>query len=139
MKIHHLNCGTCCPVGGRLFDGTSDSVVGHLVCHCLLIETDAGLVLIDTGFGTRDVDHPGARLSPFFRALNNPQLREHETAAAQVRGQEGSAEPQRLVEIDLGRLGRAAAAWPAPAAASATALRPSIAAAAHRKCRLWAT
>lgn len=85
MKIHHLNCGTCCPVGGRLFDGTSDSVVGHLVCHCLLIETDAGLVLIDTGFGTRDVDHPGARLSPFFRALNNPQLREHETAAAQVR------------------------------------------------------
>ena len=85
MIVHHLNCGTCCPVGGRLFDGTSDSAVGHLVCHCLLIETDAGLVLVDTGFGTRDVDHPGRRLSPFFRALNNPQLREEETAAAQIR------------------------------------------------------
>ena len=85
MKVHHLNCGTCCPVGGRLFDGTSDSIVGHLVCHCLLIETGAGLILVDTGFGTRDVGHPYRRLSPFFRALNNPQLRERETAAAQVR------------------------------------------------------
>lgn len=84
MKIHHLNCGTCCPVGGRLFDGTSTGAFGHLVCHCLLVETDAGLVLVDTGFGMRDVDHPG-RLSPFFRTLNNPQLRERETAAAQVR------------------------------------------------------
>lgn len=85
MKIHHLNCGTCCPVGGRLFDGSSDSAFGHIVCHCLLIESDAGLVLVDTGFGTRDVEDPGRRLSPFFRALNNIQLRPEETALAQVR------------------------------------------------------
>lgn len=86
MRIHHLNCGTCCPLGGRLFDGTSNSAFGHLVCHCLLIETDdAGLVLVDTGFGTRDVAHPERRLSPFFITLNNIQLREQETAAAQVR------------------------------------------------------
>ena len=58
MRIHHLNCGTCCPAGGRLFDGTSDAAFGHLVCHCLLIESDAGLILVDTGFGTRDIDHP---------------------------------------------------------------------------------
>lgn len=85
MRVHHLNCGTCCPVGGRLFDGKSDGALGHLVCHCLLIESEAGLVLVDTGFGTRDVDHPARRLSPFFRALNNIQLRWQETAAAQVR------------------------------------------------------
>lgn len=86
MRIHHLNCGTCCPLGGRLFDGTSNSAFGHLVCHCLLIETDdAGLVLVDTGFGTRDVAHPERRLSPFFITLNNIQLRARETAAAQVR------------------------------------------------------
>ena len=85
MRIHHLNCGTCCPVGGRAFDGHSDGPTGTLVCHCLLIETDAGLVLVDTGFGTRDVDHPRPRLSPFFLALNNPQLRARETAVAQVR------------------------------------------------------
>jgi glyoxylase-like metal-dependent hydrolase (beta-lactamase superfamily II) len=85
MRIHHLNCGTCCPAGGRLFDGTSDSPFGHLVCHCLLIETDAGLVLVDTGFGTRDIAHPTRRLSPFFLTLNNIQLRREETALAQVR------------------------------------------------------
>jgi glyoxylase-like metal-dependent hydrolase (beta-lactamase superfamily II) len=85
MRIHHLNCGTCCPAGGRLFDGTSDSPFGHLVCHCLLIETDAGLVLVDTGFGTRDIAHPTRRLSPFFLTLNNIQLRCEETALAQVR------------------------------------------------------
>lgn len=85
MRIHHLNCGTCCPVGGRFFDGKSNGLLGHLVCHCLLIETDNGLVLIDTGYGSKDVDHPRRRLSPFFLALNNPQLRSEETAVAQVR------------------------------------------------------
>lgn len=85
MRIHHLNCGTCCPVGGRLFDGKSNGLLGHLVCHCLLVETDSGLVLIDTGYGAKDVDHPKRRLSPFFLALNNPQLRAEETAVAQVR------------------------------------------------------
>lgn len=86
MRIHHLNCGTCCPWGGRLFDGTSRGLVrGQIVCHCLLIETPAsGLVLVDTGFGRRDVARP-ERIAPFFRALNQPQLREEETAAAQVR------------------------------------------------------
>lgn len=86
MRIHHLNCGTCCPAGGRLFDGTSDSPLAHLVCHCLLVESDRGLILVDTGFGTRDVAQPGRRLSGFFRGLNNPQLRPEETAVAQVRG-----------------------------------------------------
>ena len=55
MKIHQLKCGTCCPPGGRLFDGTTDGALGHIVCHCLLIESDAGLILVDTGFGTRDI------------------------------------------------------------------------------------
>ncbi|HVF84300.1 MAG TPA: MBL fold metallo-hydrolase [Sphingomicrobium sp.] len=84
MRIHHLNCGTCCPWGGHLFDGVSRGLIkGHIVCHCLLIESDAGLVLVDTGMGHRQVEQ--RRLSRFFRALNQPQLRERETAAAQVR------------------------------------------------------
>ena len=85
MKIYHLNCGTCCPAGGRLFDGVSDGPFGRIVCHYLLLETDDGLVLVDTGFGTRDVDHPHRRLSEFFIRLNNIQLRQEETAVAQVR------------------------------------------------------
>lgn len=85
MKIHHLNCGTCCPAGGRLFDGISDGPLARVVCHCLLIETDSGLVLVDTGFGTQDVERPHQRLAEFFLKLNNPQLRREETAVAQVR------------------------------------------------------
>ncbi len=85
MRIHHLNCGTCCPLGGRLFDGSSHGVVrGEIVCHCLLIETTAGLVLVDTGFGRGDIRHR-ERLSRFFRFLNQPQFRPEETAVHQVR------------------------------------------------------
>jgi len=85
MRIHHLNCGTCCPAGGRLFDGRSDGALAHLVCHCMLVESSAGLVLIDTGYGTRDIEHPHHRLSDFFLTLNNVQLRREETAVTQVR------------------------------------------------------
>jgi glyoxylase-like metal-dependent hydrolase (beta-lactamase superfamily II) len=85
MRVHHLNCGTCCPTGGRLFDGQTDAPSGRLVCHCLLIETDRGLVLVDTGYGTRDIARPHERLSEMMMALCRPQLRPEETAAAQVR------------------------------------------------------
>jgi glyoxylase-like metal-dependent hydrolase (beta-lactamase superfamily II) len=89
MRIHHLNCGTDCPIGGRLFDGLSHGLTGRLVCHCLLIETDAhGLVLVDTGYGLKDVDHPHQRPNPritrTMRAMLNIQLREEETAIRQV-------------------------------------------------------
>lgn len=84
MRIHHLNCGTMCPWGGGLMDGHGPGPA-ELVCHVLLVETDAhGLVLVDTGLGLGDVrDH--ARLGAFFRALNRPSLREGETAVRQVR------------------------------------------------------
>ena len=89
MRIHHLNCGSDCPVGGALFDGRSTGPLAHLVCHCLLIETDAhGLVLVDTGYGLRDIRHPHAgkhpRITRTFRALLGIPLREEETAIRQV-------------------------------------------------------
>ena len=56
MRVHHLNCGCMCPLGGALFDGFSKGLTAQLVCHCLLLETDQhGLVLVDTGFGSRDI------------------------------------------------------------------------------------
>ncbi len=85
MHIHHLNCGCMCPVGGALFDGYSRGLTACLVCHCLLIETDSnGLVLVDTGFGQRDVQTP-ERLSRFFRAFNNIKFEHRLTALEQVR------------------------------------------------------
>ena len=89
MRIHHLNCGTDCPLGGALFDGRSAGLLGHLVCHCLLIETDAhGLVLVDTGYGLRDVAHPHHRPEPRitlpWRMMLNIRLRESDTAIRQI-------------------------------------------------------
>jgi glyoxylase-like metal-dependent hydrolase (beta-lactamase superfamily II) len=89
MRIHHLNCGTDCPLGGALFDGRSKGPLGHLVCHCLLVETPAhGLVLVDTGYGLKDVHHPhdgpDPRITKTFRAMLNIRLREQETAIRQI-------------------------------------------------------
>ena len=84
MHIHHLNCGCMCPVGGALFDGFSRGLTARLVCHCLLVETNQGLVLIDTGFGLRDVNSPYERLSPFFIHFNGIQFDRKYTAIAQV-------------------------------------------------------
>jgi glyoxylase-like metal-dependent hydrolase (beta-lactamase superfamily II) len=84
MRIHHLSCGTMCPFGGRLWDGVTPGVApATLVCHCLLIETGAGLVLVDTGFGLRDIARP-QRLSAFFRRANRIQLRREATARRQI-------------------------------------------------------
>jgi len=68
------------------------------VCHCLLLETDAGLVLVDTGFGTRDIARR-QRLSLFFRGLNQPQLRPAETAVAQVKALGFDAEDVRHIIV----------------------------------------
>ncbi|TIC87597.1 MBL fold metallo-hydrolase [Nocardioides sp. GY 10113] len=73
MRVHHLNCGTMnAPLAGRL------------VCHVLLLETDAsGLVLVDTGFGLADIAQPRARLGPTGTLLR-PTLDPAEAAATQV-------------------------------------------------------
>jgi glyoxylase-like metal-dependent hydrolase (beta-lactamase superfamily II) len=86
MRVHHLNCGTMCPLGGALMYGADRGAeLRHLVCHCQLVETDGhGLVLIDTGIGLKDVRQPNGRLSAFFRFANRIQLREEETALRQV-------------------------------------------------------
>ncbi|MBV4484782.1 MBL fold metallo-hydrolase [Pseudomonas sp. SWRI153] len=85
MRIHHLNCGCMCPFGGRLFDGNSHGLFAHLVCHCWLIETERdGLVLVDTGFGSADVESPD-RIASFFRKLNNIKFEHALTAVSKVR------------------------------------------------------
>lgn len=73
-----------CPPGGALLGGRGlphRSV--RLVCHCLLIEAAAGLVLVETGLGTDDVRHGRAR-HPRFVRTSRPQLDLRETAAHQI-------------------------------------------------------
>lgn len=84
LKIHHLNCGTMCPHGRRLINGTGGLFEpAEMCCHCLLIESADGLVLVDTGLGTGDIRNP-KQLGPGFAALTRPRLLEEETALHQV-------------------------------------------------------
>jgi glyoxylase-like metal-dependent hydrolase (beta-lactamase superfamily II) len=61
-RIHHLNCGS----------------------HCLLVELESKLVLVDTGVGLEDVRAPRARLSPLFLYGRRPRLHEDCTAVRQI-------------------------------------------------------
>jgi glyoxylase-like metal-dependent hydrolase (beta-lactamase superfamily II) len=80
--VHHLNCATMCPFAGFLLG--QGKLRGRMVAHCLLIETERdGLVLVDTGFGTRDVEGKSG-IHPVFRRFVSPRLDRAETAVAQV-------------------------------------------------------
>lgn len=71
MRVHSVDCGTLLP-----------PVVGRLVCHVLVCESDDGLVLVDTGFGTADLADP--RRLGWSRHLLRLQADPARTAAAQV-------------------------------------------------------
>ena len=88
MKIHHLNCGTMRP----------PATPGGLVCHVLLVETDNGLVLVDSGFGSRDGEAPGRRFGP-ARHLIRPAFDPDESAVRQLAGLGFAAEDVRDVVL----------------------------------------
>jgi glyoxylase-like metal-dependent hydrolase (beta-lactamase superfamily II) len=95
--VHHLNCATMCPVAGFLLGGNAWRA--SWVAHCLLVETERdGLVLVDTGFGTRDVE--GATKIPRgFKVLGGPALLQHETAVEQVRAMGFSPEDVKHIVV----------------------------------------
>src|SRR5689334_21474781 len=95
--VHHLNCLTMCPVAGFLLGGSG--WCGRMVAHCLLIETERdGLVLVDTGFGTRDVDGSN-KLSFGFKMFVNPVLSHDDTAVAQVQALGYKAEDVKHIVV----------------------------------------
>lgn len=72
-----------CPHGRRLLAGEGGVLEpAEIVCHCLLVECDEGLVLVDTGFGLEDVADTG-RLGAAFK-LMRPRAAREETAVARV-------------------------------------------------------
>lgn len=108
LRIHHLNCGTLCPHGRRLMAGEGGLFeTAELCCHCLLIETAQGLVLVDTGLGSDDVRDP-RRLGRVFLSGIRPMLRHSETALAQVRALGFSPQDVRhivVTHLDLDHAG----------------------------------
>lgn len=75
MKVHHLNCGSFCPLLGNT----------DTVCHCLLLETNRSLVLVDTGVGHHVSEAPGMRMSRMNRWTLRPRFALEESALTQVR------------------------------------------------------
>lgn len=95
MKIHHLNAATMCPYGGRLITGdapenpsggtwTQLRAPARLVCHCLLVETERGLVLVETGIGLDAMRDAASRLGREFVTVARPTLDESEAAVSQI-------------------------------------------------------
>ncbi len=78
--LHHLNLATMCPRGARFLTGSGGwTATSELCAHALLIETDDGLVLVDTGFGSEDCRQP-KRLGRPFVAISRPRCDLAETA-----------------------------------------------------------
>lgn len=73
MKFHHLNCGI-------LHAPPSPKAS----CHCLLIEQEGGLALVDTGIGLEDIKRPVERIGQFAIEAAGFQFHEELTAARQV-------------------------------------------------------
>lgn len=78
-RVHHLNCLTMCPIAGGLMNDQ-----GQLACHCLLLETEQGLVLVDTALGTAAVAQAVKYTSRPFVTTFRPQLAVENTAVRQI-------------------------------------------------------
>ncbi len=75
MKIHHINCGVLhAPPNPRA------------ACHCLLLEDQGRLALIDTGIGLLDVARPLERIGQPTIEAAGFQFHEQVTAARQIEG-----------------------------------------------------
>jgi glyoxylase-like metal-dependent hydrolase (beta-lactamase superfamily II) len=77
-RVHHLNCATMRPRAGR-----TRLLPERLVAHCLLVEGDEGLTLVDTGIGAGDIANPSRLGGPFVKVVG-AALDLAETAVSQV-------------------------------------------------------
>jgi glyoxylase-like metal-dependent hydrolase (beta-lactamase superfamily II) len=85
MRVHHLNAATMCPIGAKFVNGRGGLFArARLVCHVLLVETNDGLTLVDTGLGMSDIANPMQLERKWVRQAA-PRLDPAETAVEQVR------------------------------------------------------
>jgi glyoxylase-like metal-dependent hydrolase (beta-lactamase superfamily II) len=109
MRIHHLDCGNHRPIGGPIYDNRARGIHADICTHCLLIELADSLVLVDTGYGLRDLTTaPQRRLSRLWPLILNPRLSEEATAIRQVEALGFSARDVRhivLTHLDFDHAG----------------------------------
>ncbi len=74
LTVRHLNCGTLhAPPNPKAS------------CHCLLLEHETGLVLVDSGIGVQDCRRPEERIGRATIDAAGFQFRESETAVGRLR------------------------------------------------------
>jgi glyoxylase-like metal-dependent hydrolase (beta-lactamase superfamily II) len=108
MRVHHLNCGSMReidPAGA----GAPPLPPARVLNHCLLVETDsAGLVLVESGFGTADVERGEQTLGRTFLDRTQAVLDPAETALHQLKRLGHSPQDVRhivLTHLDLDHSG----------------------------------
>jgi glyoxylase-like metal-dependent hydrolase (beta-lactamase superfamily II) len=98
-----------CPASRRFVQGDGGVFEkGLLVAHCLLVELDTGLLLVDTGLGRADIAEPRKRLGTGFMLAARPRRDFLGTAYAQVRALGFQADDVRdivLTHLDLDHAG----------------------------------
>lgn len=86
MRVHHISAATLCPASARLVNGTGGVFApGRMVCHAWVIESNDGLVLVDTGIGKDDLADMRRRLGFLFGLLVRPDRDPSTTAFEQIR------------------------------------------------------
>jgi len=119
--IHHLNCGSMRPYFPQV----------QGIIHCLLVETNAGLVLIDTGFGALDYRAPRPVMRVFLRLIRSPRDI-NQTALTQIKGLGYSPEDLKHIVLTHMHLDHAGGLPDLPDA-KVHVLRPEYEAAMHPK------
>jgi glyoxylase-like metal-dependent hydrolase (beta-lactamase superfamily II) len=76
-----MRCGSACALPAKFVP----EMAKQTICHCLLIETNAGLVLVDAGFGVEDARRPKARLGGTMTYMLGLQPSEGQATIDQVR------------------------------------------------------
>lgn len=87
-SLYHLNCGSLHPLFPRM----------QSIVYCLLLETNDGLLLVDTGFGLQDYASPSIMMRGFLRLMGSPRD-ERETALRQVQSLGYAAEDVRHIVL----------------------------------------
>lgn len=99
-RIHHLNCASFTP---NL--GLGLGLPRRMVSHCLVIERDDGLTLVDSGFGTADTN---GRVGRAYALALGARLNSAEPAVTQLKARgfdPGDVRDIVLTHLDLDHAG----------------------------------
>lgn len=91
VKVHHLNCVEILSPG-----------YGRAIGHCLLIETENKLILIDAGIGLQDTENPNNRLGQHLIDMVGFRFNREWTAIHQI--QLLGLDPEKVTDCVLSHL-----------------------------------